>query len=155
VPVQFTNDDIRSLVYETCQALDDENYDKYLSLCAPDYQYQITTYSPEIRKEQTWLKHDRNEMVGLFKMLPQHVRMPGRFFRQACVGSIGDLTNTEAVNITSSLLVAYTEPEGLSRLFAVGRYEDKIAANGKSPVLLSRTVRLDTRDLSPGAHVPL
>lgn len=153
--VQLTSDDIRSLVYQSCQSLDDENFDKYLSLCAPDYQYQITAYSPEIRKEQTWLKHDRNEMVGLFKMLPQHVRMPGRFFRQACVGPVGDLTNTETVNITSSLVVAYTEPDGLSRLFAVGRYEDTIVANGKSPLLLSRTVRLDTRDLSPGAHVPL
>lgn len=65
--VQLTSDDIRSLVYQTCQVLDDESYDKYLSLCAPEYQYQITAYSPEIRKEQTWLKHDRKEMAGLLR----------------------------------------------------------------------------------------
>ena len=153
--MQITHEDVRALVHQTCLSLDEEDFDGYLNLCAPGYQYQITTYSPEIRKQMTWLKHDRDEMSGLFKMIPQHVRMPGRLFRHVSVCSIGDLKSSSAVGVTSSLIVAYTEPEGASRLFAVGRYEDQISTDGNSPLLLSRNVRLDTRDLSPGAHVPL
>jgi methanesulfonate monooxygenase small subunit len=135
--------------------LDNEQFDKYVDLCGPDYQYSITVYSPELRKEQVWLQHNRSELIGLFKMLPQHVRMPGRFFRQVSVYDFGELSDRNTVEAKSSLVVFYTEPEGVSRLFAVGRYHDRISVKDGIQVLLSRTVSLDTRDLSPGAHVPL
>ena len=43
---------------------------------------------------------------------------------------------------------------GATELFAVGRFHDTIKLNGGSPKLVKRTVRLDTRLLGFGYHVP-
>ena len=42
--------------------LDDKKFNDYLDLCDPAYHYAITAYSPEIRKEMTWLEHDKAGM---------------------------------------------------------------------------------------------
>ena len=53
-------------------ALDAKDFSGYLAMCDPAYRYAITAYSPEIRKEMTWLEHDHAGMKLLFGNLPKH-----------------------------------------------------------------------------------
>ena len=147
--------DIGALVYRTCLLLDAERFDDYLALCSADFRYRVKADSPELGKEMTWLDLNRNELADLLENVANHVRLPGRFTRQATVYTIErDDDGAEAL-VTTSLIVVYTDLDGVSRLFASGRYLDTVALAGPAPQLASRTVWLDTRDLGPGSHVPL
>jgi methanesulfonate monooxygenase small subunit len=42
----------------------------------------------------------------------------------------------------------------VTELFAIGKYYDTVDLNGDTPRLLARHVKLDTRDLGWGHHVP-
>lgn len=64
--------EVVELIYRSCISLDKGNFAQWLDLCAPEFRYTITTYSPEIRKQMVWLEHDREGMEDLFKMLPKH-----------------------------------------------------------------------------------
>lgn len=155
--MSVSDDDIKDMLHETFLRLDDENYDAYLALCAPEFRYRITTYSPDIRKELVWLDHDRQELTDLFHNIHQYVRMPGRFFRHGLVYLIrrdGGGGNG-AVQATTSMVVHYTDPEGCSRIFALCRYHDDIDVSSGAPLLASREVRLETRQLGPGSHIPM
>ena len=43
----------------------------------------------------------------------------------------------------------------VSEMFAAGRYNDTIDMSGNRPLLRTREVRLDTRDLGGGTHFPI
>jgi len=43
---------------------------------------------------------------------------------------------------------------GTTQLFAVGKYIDTVNLEGASPKLLTRIVKLDTRMLGIGYHIP-
>ena len=45
-------------------------------------------------------------------------------------------------------------PARVTELFAIGKYFDTVALDGDSPRLLARHVKLDTRDLGWGHHIP-
>lgn len=57
---------VHAAIGRSCFLLDDERFDEWLAMCTQDVSYSIRTYSPEIRREMTWLKHDR---AGLEQML--------------------------------------------------------------------------------------
>ena len=146
--------DIGALVYRSCLLLDAEKFDDYLALCSADFRYRVKAESPELGREMTWLDLDREELAGLLENVPNHVRLPGRFTRQASVYTI-ERDQGGAAAVTTSLIVVYTDLDGASRMFASGRYLDTVALTGATPALSSRTVQLDTRDLGAGSHVPL
>jgi methanesulfonate monooxygenase small subunit len=57
--------------------------------------------------------------------------------------------------VVSALQVFKTSLDGgATELFAVGHFHDVVKLNGGSPKLGARTVRLDTRLLGFGYHVP-
>ena len=62
---------VRELVARTCLTMDAYDFDGYLDLCHPDFRYTITTYSPELRKDITWLDHDFVGMKTLLEVLPR------------------------------------------------------------------------------------
>lgn len=154
-----SEDDIKSMLHESFVRLDDEDYDAYLELCAPAFRYRITTYSPDLRKDQVWLDHDREEMAELFNNIQYHVRLPGRFFRHGHVYRIsrdgGGGNGDETVQAMTSMVVHYTDPDGESRVFALCRYHDDIDISTGTPLLASREVRLETRQLGTGSHIPM
>jgi len=145
--------DVRNLVYASCLALDREDYSSYLNLFTEDLNYRVVTYSPELKTEMTWLEHDNSEMKHLIKMLPQHVKMKGKFFRHV---TVYDATqHADAWEALSYLTLSYTDLDGNTKLLAVGAYEDVIKTERNELKIDSRTVRLETRVLGPGIHVPL
>lgn len=149
-----TNEAVSRLIYASVLKLDAEDFKGFLRHCAEGFRYAIKTYSPELGKEMTWLDHGRKGMQDLFAMLPQHVRMKGRFKRHVSIYSI-DPQEDGSVKAHSSVLLIHTDPEGNSKLFAAGQYEDVIDLSGDTPRLAARVVRLDTRELGPGMHIPV
>lgn len=145
---------IEELVYRSCLALDAKDYKAFLALCDEEFRYTISTYSPEIRREMVWLDHDRKGMETLFTNLPRHNSDHSPLTRHATVYTV-DLDSSQNLSVVSALQVFKTELDGgATGLFAVGRFHDTVKLNGAGPRLARRMVRLETRLLGYGYHIP-
>lgn len=145
---------IEELVYRSCLALDDRDFKGFLALCEEDFRYTITTYSPEIRKDMVWLDHDRKGLDTLLTNLPRHNSDHSPITRHATVYTVEEGADGTAT-VVSALQVFRTQLDGgASELFAVGRFHDTVKLNGASPRLAKRVVKLDTRLLGYGYHIP-
>lgn len=150
----MNNEAVARLIYASVLKLDAEDFKGFLRHCGESFRYAIKAHSPELGKEMTWLDHGRKGMQDLFAMLPQHVRMKGKFKRHVSVYSI-DPQEDGCTRVLSSILLIHTDLEGTSKLFAAGQYEDLIDLSGDAPLLVERVVRLDTRNLGQGMHIPV
>ena len=139
---------------KSCLMLDAENFKGCLQLCSDAFQYKIVAHSPEIGKDMVWLAQDHGGMKTLFGMLPQHVKMQGKFRRHVSVYSIEKVDDNHA-KVVSSLMLAFTDNEGASKLFLVGQYNDVVGIENTVPRLVEREVRLETRSIAPGMHIPV
>lgn len=146
---------ISELICTSCMALDDKQFSVYLDLCDPAYTYKITAYSPEIRKDMTWLEHDKAGMQGLFATLPKHNSDQSPLTRHVTVYTVKEDAATQEARVVSALQVFKTTLDGgATELFAVGKLHDLISLAGEAPKLLAREVRLQTRMLGFGYHIP-
>jgi methanesulfonate monooxygenase small subunit len=144
---------VEELVYRSCLALDERDFKGFLALCEEDFRYTITTYSPEIRRDMVWLDHDRKGLDTLLTNLPRHNSDHSPITRHATVYTV-DVADATAT-VVSALQVFRTQLDGgASELFAVGRLHDTVKLNGAGPKLAKRVVKLDTRLLGYGYHIP-
>ena len=149
------DEDLRDLVHRSCLFLDDCDWDSYLDLYSDDFTYRIAAFSPELRKDMVWLEQDRPGLTNLFGNLVNHVTLQGRFLRHANVALIERDHKQNNAQVTTTFFVIYTNLDGVSEMFAAGRYNDTIDMSGNRPLLRTREVRLDTRDLGGGTHFPI
>ena len=146
---------IDELVYRSCMLLDEKNFSGFLELCDPAFHYAITAYSPEIRKEMTWLEHDKKGMKVLFDNLPKHNSDHSTLMRHATVYTVDAAGDNTRARIVSALQVFKTTLDGgATELFVVGRLHDTVALDGDAPKLVDRNVRLETRLFGFGFHIP-
>jgi methanesulfonate monooxygenase small subunit len=150
-----SDDELRDLVHRSCLFLDDSDWDAYLGLCTEDFTYRITAFSPELRKNMVWLEQDCAGMTNLFENLENHVTLKGRFLRHVNVALIECDEEHGVGRAISTFFVIHTGLDGVSTMFAVGRYNDTIDISGNRPLLHTREVTLDTRDLGGGTHFPI
>ena len=144
---------IEELIYRSCMALDEKNFKGFLDLCEPDFHYSFTAFSPEIRKDMIWLDHDRAGMETLFTNLPRHNSDHSPLTRHATVYTVK--VDGEQAKAVSALQVFRTSLDGgATELFAVGRFIDTVKLNGSAPKLAKRVVKLDTRLMGYGYHIP-
>jgi methanesulfonate monooxygenase subunit beta len=135
--------------------LDAKDFAGYLELCDPEYRYAITAYSPEIRKDMTWLEHDKAGMQTLFTNLPRHNSDQSPLTRHVTVYTIEQDDAAKKAKVVSALQVFRTQIDGgATELFAIGKLYDTVSLAGEAPRLLERQVRLDTRMLGYGYHIP-
>jgi methanesulfonate monooxygenase small subunit len=135
--------------------LDDEKFDEYLDLFSPEIRYRITAFSPDLRKDLAWLDLGRKDLESLLANLNRHIRLAGRFMRHPSGSIVEEEEGSTHLLVTTAVLVAHTDLEGNTRVFATGRYRDRIEWIDGEPRLKEREVRLDTRQFGPGSHVPL
>lgn len=147
-------EEAKRLVALSCLLLDEEKFEEYLALYADGSRYSIQAFSPDLRKELSLLDLDRPELETLLTNLRKHVHLPGRFLRLAG-STLAESGSGEAVSLTTTVLVTHTDLEGVSRLFAAGRYFDKIEMLNGRALIKEREVRVDTRQFGPGSHIPL
>jgi len=144
---------IEELIYRSCLALDDRDYKGFLELCDAGFRYKVAAYSPEIRKEMVWLDHDRNGMETLFTNLPRHNSDHAPLVRHATVYTV-KVSGAQA-EVVSALQVFRTALDGgATELFAVARLIDTVMLDGDTPKLAARVVRMETRQLGFGSHIP-
>jgi len=152
--------ELTDVVARSAFLLDEHRFGEWVDLTAADFRYRIQAYSPDIRREMTWLDHDRAGMVALIELLPKHHVDGADLLRQVSVGHVLSESPTEASSV-SSLSIFYTARDigdahvdgGSSRLFLVGRYHDRFRREGEHWRLSERTVRLQTRQLGVGSHL--
>lgn len=146
---------VEELVYSSCMAMDEKDFSAYLGLCEPQFTYKLSAYSPEIQREMTWLDHDRGEMEELFRTLPRHNSDHAPLTRNAVVYTVAfDDEKRQAEVVTAVQIYKTALNGGASELFAVGKYFDTVSLAGAAPKLLARHVKLATRDLGWGYHIP-
>jgi methanesulfonate monooxygenase subunit beta len=151
-----TNEAVRELVAKSCVSLNAEDYDRFLACCSPDFRYQLVTYSPEIRTNMVWMNYDRKGLAALFADLPTHLHVPlGTFYRHVSVYSIEPTEEDNSAKVQSSVIIVHTDPDGVSKLFAAAQYFDVVSLLDSKPLLVSRTTRLETRDIGVGTPIPL
>jgi len=152
--------ELTNVIARSAFLLDERRFGEWIDLTLPEFRYRIQAYSPDIRREMTWLDHDRPGMIALIELLPKHHVDGADLLRQVSVGEVLSESATEASCVTS-LTVFYTARDvgdshvdgGSSRLFLVGRYHDRFRREGAQWRLAERTVRLQTRQLGVGLHL--
>ena len=150
---------IEEVVYSGVLQLDERRFDAWLARTTPDFRYRITAHSPELRKDMTWLEHDRKGLEALFELLPKHHVNGAAWLRHAVLYTIERVSDDELRAVTS-LSIYHTVIDtvdahvegGSSRLFAVGRYHDRFRLLNGDWLLAEREARLDTRQLGIGSH---
>ncbi len=146
---------VEELVYRSCMLLDDKDFKGYLDLCDPEYHYTVSAHSPEIRKDMIWLDHSKAEMQTLFTNLPRHNSDHSPVTRHATVYTVDVDEQRKEASVVSALQVFKTALDGgATELFGVGKMYDVVRLNGSGAKLLRRTIRLDTRMLGIGYHIP-
>ena len=154
-------DKIKDTILRSCLFLDDEQWSNWLNLCLDTFEYKITSYSPEIRKDMIYFSGDHRELRSMTEMLPKHNTDHSPLKRHASVYTVdlsSDGTSAEAI---TSVVIYQTMLDGVNshidsggtRLFLVGKYLDKFKIGKESARLIERDVRLDTRRLDKGTHV--
>ena len=154
---------VRDLIYRAGLRLDEQDFAGWLKLCAPDFNYRIRTYSPEIRKEMTWYEQDNAGLKQMIEMLPRHNTDHGRLTRHVTVYTVeidaakGEATATSSFACYRTMLDGINShlDAGSSELFVIGKYHDRFRLDGGKPLFVERTVFLDTRRLDKGSHYPV
>jgi methanesulfonate monooxygenase subunit beta len=155
-PSPAIDHEVRGLVYRGCLLLDQGDFKAWLDLCAPDFRYTISTWSPEIRREQVWLDHDLDGMRNLVQLLPRHNSDQTPLTRHATVYTVEpDGVGTEARAVTSVAIFSTALDGGETALYCLARYHDVIDLGAAGARLKRRVVRLETRSLGIGKHWPL
>ena len=150
------NEEIRDFLNRIADALDREAWDEFLSMCAPEFEYRVTAHSYELDEDMIWLIHDLDGLRHLFEVLPEQLGRKGtRMLRHVSAVGIEPGEADGRTVATSKVIAVRTSPEGVSELFAAGRYIDVVDAAGETPRLIRRETRLDTRELGIGSHVPI
>jgi methanesulfonate monooxygenase small subunit len=144
------------LVYRAALKLDARDYGGFLALCEPELRYTISTYSPEIRRDMTWLDHDKAGLENLFETLPRQKSEGAALSRHVSVYTVDVDAAGDTADIVTALQVFKTHLDGgATVLLAVGEIYDRARLVAGVARLVRRNVRLDTRDLGIGTHIPI
>jgi len=146
---------ITELVYRPLLALDERDFEGYLALCTDDFHYTVRAYSPEIRRDMVWMDLDRASIETLFRTLPRHNSDPAPLSRHATVYTVTLDEGRQEAAVVTALQVLRTELDGgQTALFGAGKIHDTVALSEGLPRLRARLIRLDTRRLGIGSHIP-
>jgi len=146
---------VSELIYRSCLLLDDMDFSGYLNLCAPEFRYTVTAYSPELLKDMVWQDIDKTEMQRHLELVPKHVSDPSPLSRRPTVYTISYDDENKVANTVSGFEVFRTTLDGgNTELLAIGKYYDVVSVASKEPKLLRRNVKIDTRQLGIGSQVP-
>jgi len=146
---------ISELVYRSCFMLDAHDFAGYLDLCAPEFRYRIVAYSPELKKDMVWQELTWEELKHHFDLVPKHVRDKSSVTRFPTLYSISYSDDGKRATAFSGVQLYKTRLDGgETTLFGVCRMHDVVALDNGQPRLLSREVRMETRQLGTGSQIP-
>jgi methanesulfonate monooxygenase small subunit len=158
-----TADKIKSLIYKTCLYQDDCEWENWLDFCSEDFNYYIRAYSPEIQKDMEYMGGPKEYMESITGQLRKHNIDDSPLKRHGVVYRVDVADDNKSATAVTSLTVFQTllggnsshVDSGTTRIFLVGRYNDKFVIDGDDVKFIEREVRLDTRRLDKGTHWPI
>ena len=158
-----TKEQIKNLIYKTCLCQDDMQWDGWLDMCDEDFNYAIRAFSPEINRDMTYMGGDRAHMKSLTGMLSKHNSDNSPLKRHAVVYDVDIAEDGKSATAVTSFTVYQTMLDGInshvdageSRVFVVGRYNDRFNIDKDNVKFSEREVRLETRRLDKGSHFPI
>jgi methanesulfonate monooxygenase subunit beta len=143
------------LVYRAALLLDAADFPGFLALCGPEFRYVAGAYSPEIRRDMIWLDLDRAGLENLFQTLPRHHSERTTLARHLTVYTVQVAPGGAEAAVVSAMQVFRTALDGgATELAAVGKLHDRLRWSADGWRLWERRVRLETRLLGIGSHVP-
>lgn len=145
---------IEELLYKSTRLIDDENFGDFLELCDPEFTYTISTFSDELGTEMIWWHKDKEGMAHAVSNADNHERYTGTLRRHVSMVRVLGSDN-DRHDVESAVAVYHTEVNGVTTLYAVGLYNDKISVLGETARFLKREAVLDTRRLTHGPHIPV
>jgi methanesulfonate monooxygenase small subunit len=145
---------IRDLLQAAAWLLDGERaWPQWLDLFAEEATYEVRAESSEIKAGMQWFYLDNREALkSWMDEVPTHVRDMAQRLHIVAPITI-DVQGDQAQSLSSFSLFR-TTLDGETRLYAVGQYEDHLLKRNGHWRFLKRTVRLHTRVLETGSHVP-
>lgn len=155
---------VKDTIYRGVLHLDNEDWNDWLALCDDQtFEYQISSFSPEIQKKMIYLSGDYKEIHSMCEMLPHHNTDHSPLTRHATVYRVDVSDDGKTAEAVTSVAIYQTLLDGVnshidagqSQLFCVGRYVDTFSINGSGAKLASRDVQLQNRRLDRGSHWPL
>ena len=142
-------------VYRAALAMDAKQFGSFFALCDDTFHYAITAHSPEIRKDMTWLEHDKKGLETLIGNLPKHNSDHSPISRHVTVYTVDLSADGSEAKLVSALQVFRTALDGgATELFAVGKMYDTVRLTPTGARLADRRIHLDTRMLGIGYHTP-
>lgn len=158
-----TCETVRDTIYTATRLLDDQKWNDWLSLCDESFQYSITSWSPEINYDMTYLAASKKDLHHLVDLLPKHNTDHSPLHRHTTVYSVTPSDDGKTATAVSSVIIFQNMLDGTnshidageSRLFLIGRYFDTLNVENGKPVFLKRELKLDNRRLDKGSHWPL
>ncbi len=154
---------VRDTIYRAALALDGQNWDEWLNLCDPRFEYAIRAWSPEISHDVTYLQLDHKGLASMLRLLPKHNTDHSPLTRHTSVYTVDVAGDAQSAKAVSSVMVCQNLLDGTnshvdageSRLFLVGKYLDAFAIEDGKARFLSREVRLENRRFDKGSHWPI
>jgi methanesulfonate monooxygenase small subunit len=102
-----------------------------------------------------WLEHDKAGLTTLFETLPRHKSDPAPLARHLTVYTVTVSSDGAQAQAITALQVFRTSLDGgATELFGVGKIHDTVALAADGARLLNRHIKLDTRMLGIGSHIP-
>jgi methanesulfonate monooxygenase small subunit len=158
-----TCETVREAIYQATMLLDDQKWDDWLSLCDDEFHYSITSFSPEINYEMTYLAANKKDLRHLVDLLPKHNTDHSPLHRHTSVYSVSPSEDGKTATAVSSVIIYQNMLDGThshvdageSRLFLIGRYFDTLKVEEGKSTFLKRELKLDNRRLDKGSHWPL
>lgn len=154
---------VRDAIYKATMLLDEQKWQEWLSLCDEEFEYSITSWSPEIKYEMTYLAASKSDLQHLIDLLPKHNTDHSPLHRHTTVYAVDLSKDGETAKAISSVIIFQNMLDGTdshidageSRLFLVGRYFDTLKVKNGMGTFLKRELKLDNRRLDKGSHWPL
>jgi 3-phenylpropionate/cinnamic acid dioxygenase small subunit len=145
---------IRDLLQAAAWLRDSErSWSQWLALFAEEATYEVTAHSSEIKASMQWFCVDgRDALKSWMEEVPTHVRDVAQ--RLHIVSPITIDAQGDQAQSLSYFSLFRTMLDGETHLYAVGHYEDHLVKRNGQWRFLKRTVKLHTRVLETGSHVP-
>ncbi|MGD9944804.1 MAG: nuclear transport factor 2 family protein [Burkholderiaceae bacterium] len=145
---------IRQRLVDACWQLDARRFDDWLEGFTADARYEIVAHSPEIDREMRWMSASRAQLAQTFKELRNHVTEDAR--RAHVAMPIHVEVDGEQARALTRFSVFKTDQQGITSVYAVGHYEDRLRREEAAWRFEHRRVVLDTRMFDVFPHlVPL
>lgn len=144
---------VQRLLAQSCELLDQERFDAWLELFTEDAHYEVTAWSPEINREQTWLGLQKAELTALVNNIDSHIRDRAKRGHVAMLANV--IKHEFSYEAIARFLLLRTDEMGASTLYLTGTYRDVVRVEPTGLKLAARHVQLDTRLFDIGSHLPV